>query len=1135
MANEVDLRVVLRAVDRVSAPLRRIAGAVQQIQKRTGLDRVVRASREVGRGLGSAAKEAGRSARRLGVIAAAVGAGVFGLVNRFASLGDQIAKTADKLGVGVVGLQRLRHAFALGGVEARTTDMALQRFTRRAAEAAAGTGEAKDALAALGINLRDSAGNVRPTEELLADVADAMQRIEDPAVRVRIAFKLFDSEGVALVNTLSKGSDALREAGDEAERLGIISEQQARQSERFADTLGRFRQAATGLGASIAHLLMPHIEPLIKAVTEFIVDERPFLIVRLDEALGDLRNIVSSVHARITALVVRLGSWYQALAEAVPWIDEAVQAVRRWIDETGWLRIALGLAAVVVVRGFLWSLALLFGPIIRLTWALGLFVVKLGLLALSGPVGLAVTGITWLGKALWGLVLRAIPPAIIAIRALGLALFANPFGLVVLAIAAVAGAVYLIYKHWVGIVAWLDKTWEGIKSALGVDDLIAKLRDADILGTVTGWFSGLAIAAEALWRQVLDGLGVTGLLARLGEADLFGTVRGWFSGLGGRISNLWSGVTARFGVGALLARLGEADLFGTVTGWFSGLGGRISNLWSGVTARFGVGALLSRLGEADLFGTVTGWLSGLGGRISNLWSGVTARFGVGALLARLGEADLFGTVTGWLSGLGGRISNLWSGVTARFGVGALLSRLGEADLFGTVTGWLSGLGGRISNLWSGVTARFGVGALLARLGEADLFGTVTGWLSGLGGRISNLWSGVTARFGVGALLARLGEADLFGTVTGWLSGLGGRISNLWSGVTARFGVGALLARLGEADLFGTVTGWLSGLGGRISNLWSGVTARFGVGALLARLGEADLFGTVTGWFSGLGDEVNKRWGGVISGISVGAVFTSLSESLSDPLGLAGIATSMLAALSAAIDKVDWKKLGSTIGGLVRDAVIAVAKGLGAILAPFFRNAANEGIFRAMWGIVKGIGGLLLSVLKAGLWLLIGLIDGLFGTDIKAAWQALWDETMKLLESLDFLKIGGEWVDGLLKGIQDAWGRLLEWVQKAAAELVPEWVVDILDGEDGSGGPAPSSYGRGAPRGRLAPPVGTLFERARAEQAPGATPYARGRAGARLQIDINGLRAGDRVQPVERSSPDVDVDVNAGYVFLDTAS
>ena len=52
---------------------------------------------------------------------------------------------------------------------------------RIVAEAANGTGEAKDALAQMGIALRDQSGNLRRSEDLLADVADAFARIEDPA------------------------------------------------------------------------------------------------------------------------------------------------------------------------------------------------------------------------------------------------------------------------------------------------------------------------------------------------------------------------------------------------------------------------------------------------------------------------------------------------------------------------------------------------------------------------------------------------------------------------------------------------------------------------------------------------------------------------------------------------------------------------------------------------------------------------------------------------------------------------------------------------------------------------------------------------------------------------------------------
>jgi hypothetical protein len=147
--------------------------------------------------------------------------------------------------------------------------MALQRFTRRAAEAAQGTGEAKDVLAQMGIALRDQSGNLRRSEDLLGDVADAFARIEDPAERVRLAFKLFDSEGVALVNLLRGGSDALEEMRERARDLGIVlDEALVRDAERARTELDTLSQVIS------ANLTRAALEaaPVIADLSSWLAD-----------------------------------------------------------------------------------------------------------------------------------------------------------------------------------------------------------------------------------------------------------------------------------------------------------------------------------------------------------------------------------------------------------------------------------------------------------------------------------------------------------------------------------------------------------------------------------------------------------------------------------------------------------------------------------------------------------------------------------------------------------------------------------------------------------------------------------------------------------------------------------------------
>lgn len=238
------------------------------------LRKIDRASGVASRGLGSLAERASslRSGIRLlgGAIAgiATVG-GLSALINRSLAAADAIGKTADKLGVGVEALQELRYAAGLAGVEQNTLDMALQRFTRRVGEAARGTGEAKEALAGMGIALRDQNGHIRRSEDLLDDVAEALRAIEDPAERLRLAFKLFDSQGVAMVNMLNRGADGLAEVRRRARDLGIVLEEDlVRNAEKAKDELETLSRV---LSANLTRAVLD-LSPLIADLSSGLAD-----------------------------------------------------------------------------------------------------------------------------------------------------------------------------------------------------------------------------------------------------------------------------------------------------------------------------------------------------------------------------------------------------------------------------------------------------------------------------------------------------------------------------------------------------------------------------------------------------------------------------------------------------------------------------------------------------------------------------------------------------------------------------------------------------------------------------------------------------------------------------------------------
>ena len=135
---------------------------------------------------------------------------------------DEIGKTADRIGLTTDALQELRAAAESAGIGTNTLDMAMQRFGRRVAEARMGTGEAKGVLKELGIELETATGSAVPLEDVLGQVADRMGTVAEQSDKNRIAMKLFDTEGVAMVNMLRAGSAGMAEMRENARALGIV-------------------------------------------------------------------------------------------------------------------------------------------------------------------------------------------------------------------------------------------------------------------------------------------------------------------------------------------------------------------------------------------------------------------------------------------------------------------------------------------------------------------------------------------------------------------------------------------------------------------------------------------------------------------------------------------------------------------------------------------------------------------------------------------------------------------------------------------------------------------------------------------------------------------------------------------------
>jgi len=291
-----------------------------------------------------------------------LGAGIAGAATRFAKIGtaaalaagaatsafvgmrmsaiDNLAKTADKIGTTTEALAGLQHAGELTGVSTQTMNMALQRMQRRLSEASQGMGVAQGALAELNLDADQLLS--LPLDQQMEVVADAMAGVETQADRVRLAMQFFDSEGVALVNTLGQGGDALRAMMSEADQLGIsLSRVDAAKIEQANDAASRMTGVFTGIGNQLAVSFSPMIEAASNWVTHLALTTEGFGDIgakaagfvatafhKVGDAVRGLKAIVLAIRLGFVNMAESVSGVMQGVGESV--VEIINSALDKW-------------------------------------------------------------------------------------------------------------------------------------------------------------------------------------------------------------------------------------------------------------------------------------------------------------------------------------------------------------------------------------------------------------------------------------------------------------------------------------------------------------------------------------------------------------------------------------------------------------------------------------------------------------------------------------------------------------------------------------------------------------------------------------------------------------------------------------
>lgn len=205
-----------------------------------------------------------------GVIAAfaSVDAAITGLSNAI-NAADRIDELSARFSISTETLSGWGYAAKMTGSDLEGLVGIIPKFSKNIADASKAGSEADKTFKALGISVKDQAGNLRSFEDLLPEVQNRFAGISNETTKTALAMQLFGKSGSEFLEFLSLGADGMRTMEERARSLGIVIDSDtAGAAAAFNDRLDDLRAATQGWFTQLAAGLLPTLTDLTTQLVE---------------------------------------------------------------------------------------------------------------------------------------------------------------------------------------------------------------------------------------------------------------------------------------------------------------------------------------------------------------------------------------------------------------------------------------------------------------------------------------------------------------------------------------------------------------------------------------------------------------------------------------------------------------------------------------------------------------------------------------------------------------------------------------------------------------------------------------------------------------------------------------------------
>lgn len=196
----------------------------------------------------------------------AIGAAVYDATTKAGAFGKAIKDNARDLGLTTDEYQQWTHVITAAGGKPEAFTESVRQMSVRMKEAVDPTSDMGKQMAALGVNVTDSAGNMRSTNEVLLDTFAAINKLPEGFARNQAQMQIF-GKGFANISDLAGLSrEQIQALLDQAP---IIDSEKIAKMDAFNTKLALVNEQWTIMYAELGEELIPVVEELLPLIQDY--------------------------------------------------------------------------------------------------------------------------------------------------------------------------------------------------------------------------------------------------------------------------------------------------------------------------------------------------------------------------------------------------------------------------------------------------------------------------------------------------------------------------------------------------------------------------------------------------------------------------------------------------------------------------------------------------------------------------------------------------------------------------------------------------------------------------------------------------------------------------------------------------